>query len=694
MILQSSKYANILLIFIFISLGISLYILRYRKKNYNSFGVYLLFILVGWMFAEYFERSFVPLFLKIIFSKITYIGFCSTSVLWFLFVFQFTNRRKYINLKNICLISIVPAITIILTFTNEFHGLIWKSVNISEAEPYALIHNYNIFFWIFLAYLIFVVVFGLALISKTFFKGKYYYQWQGMLLIFIVTITLILSIFDIFKIKPFDYIGITPIGTTLSIMFLIFVLDRSKKNMVLPIARDNIVESIEDAVLILSPENRIIDLNIAAKKVFDITTKDIIGKNVSKIFPDIDINEILNKNHSRSRKEIQIKKKKTTHYYDLSISDIMDIHNNLIGKAIVARNITDRVKSEEEVKYLGFHDSLTGLYNKAYFEEEIKRFDTPRQFPLSIIIGDVNGIKIINDTFGQREGDLLLCNFARIFEDCFRKGDIITRWGGDEFAVLLPRTSRKDAEAVIGRIRGAIKDYPDKKIPLSIALGLATKEHPDVNIKEIIIEAEDNMYRRKLIEKKSISSSIISSLERTLLEKSYETEKHAKRLSKLAQSLGKAVDLPENVLNDLALLASLHDIGKIAIPEEILLKKDKLTGEEWEIIKKHPMIGHNIAKTSTHISHIADAILHHHEWWDGTGYPQRLKVEQIPITSRIINIVDAYDVMINGRPYKKKMSNDEAITELRRCSGTQFDPGLVEIFINKVLTGKKIAVRL
>src|SRR4030042_6637879 len=126
MIWQSSKYANILLIFIFISLGFSLYILRYRKKNYNSFGILLLFFLIGWMFAEYFERSFAPLFLKIIFSKITYIGLCSTSVLLFLSVLQFTNRRKYINLKNISLISIIPAVTLILTFTNELHGLIWK----------------------------------------------------------------------------------------------------------------------------------------------------------------------------------------------------------------------------------------------------------------------------------------------------------------------------------------------------------------------------------------------------------------------------------------------------------------------------------------------------------------------------------------------------------------------------------------
>ncbi|GAH99975.1 unnamed protein product, partial [marine sediment metagenome] len=338
-------------------------------------------------------------------------------------------------------------------------------------------------------------------------KGKYYYQWQGVLLIFVFTVPLILSIFGIFKIEPFSYIIITPISITLGIIFSIFALDRIRKNIILPMAIDNIVECIEDGVLILSPENRIVDLNPAAEKMFNTTVKDITGKNASELLPNANIDEILNKIHLISRKEIQIKRKGTTYYYDLSVSDIIDFQNNLIGKAIVARNITDRVRSEEEIKYLGFHDNLTGLYNKAYFEKEIKRLNTPRQLPLSIVIGDVNGIKMINDVFGHKVGDSILCAFAKIFKDYLGKENIITRWGGDEFAIILPRTSIKNAEVIINRIRRVIKNYPNKKVPLSIALGLATKKNPDVNVQEVIIEAEDNMYKRKLLEKKSISSS-------------------------------------------------------------------------------------------------------------------------------------------------------------------------------------------
>ncbi|GAG54692.1 unnamed protein product, partial [marine sediment metagenome] len=211
--------------------------------------------------------------------------------------------------------------------------------------------------------------------------------------------------------------------------------------------------------------------------------------------------------------------------------------------------------------------------------------------------------------------------------------------------------------------------------------GISTKEKPDQNIKVIIKEAEDNMYRSKLLERKSISSSIISSLERTLWEKSHETEEHAKRLKRIAIKLGNTINLPESKLDELSLLSTLHDIGKIAIPEGILLKKDKLTKNEWKVIKRHPEIGYNIAASSFQIKHIAEAILTHHECWDGSGYPQGLKGEDIPITARIINIIDAYDVMTHDRHYRKAISEEEAIEEIKRCAGTQFEPKLVDKFI-------------
>ncbi|MHB1376513.1 MAG: HD-GYP domain-containing protein [Candidatus Humimicrobiaceae bacterium] len=175
---------------------------------------------------------------------------------------------------------------------------------------------------------------------------------------------------------------------------------------------------------------------------------------------------------------------------------------------------------------------------------------------------------------------------------------------------------------------------------------------------------------------------MVAALSKILSEKSIETKEHSERTSALALKLGKSLNLPENSLTELSLLATLHDIGKVAIPEEILLKQGKLSESEWELVKKHPKIGSDIVRTSPYLAHVANAVLAHHEWWDGLGYPLGLEGNEIPISSRILTVADAYDVMISGRPYKSKMSQRETIEEIKRCSGSQFDPNIVEKFLD------------
>jgi len=347
----------------------------------------------------------------------------------------------------------------------------------------------------------------------------------------------------------------------------------------------------------------------------------------------------------------------------------------------MVRDITKRKKTEEQLKFLSFHDKLTGLYNRAYFEEELKRLNSERQLPLSIIMADINGLKLTNDMFGHKEGDILLCKCVRIFEKCFRKKDIISRWGGDEFIILLPKTTEQKAINIINRIEKECSKSDGQKIPISVSMGSSTKTEKDKNINDVVIEAEEWMCKKKLVESRSSASSIITSLRGILFEKSVETEEHAERTNILALQLGKRLNLSENELAELSLLSTLHDIGKVAIPEGVLLRQGKLSENEWKLIKKHPEVGYKIAISTPYLSHIANAILTHHEWWDGSGYPQGLKGEKFPLTSRILAIVDAYDVMINGRPYKDKMNIDDAIKELKRFSGTQFDPTLVKKLI-------------
>ncbi len=268
---------------------------------------------------------------------------------------------------------------------------------------------------------------------------------------------------------------------------------------------------------------------------------------------------------------------------------------------------------------------LTDLYNRAYFDEELKRLDRERQLPLSIIIGDVNGLKLINDGFGHKKGDLLLRKCAKVLVKSCRSEDIICRWGGDEFAIFLPKTREEEAEEIVERIRLGCIDLENKKLPLSISLGVATKTEHSQNLQKVIKSAEDGMYRRKLVERNSISNSILSAFSRALFEKGLENEKHAYRVSSLSRRIGKAINLSENQLNDLSLLSLLHDIGKVAIAENVLMKKEELTKEEIRMVRRHAIIGYNIAKSTIQLAHIADSILYHHEWWNGHGYPHKLK---------------------------------------------------------------------
>jgi diguanylate cyclase (GGDEF)-like protein/PAS domain S-box-containing protein len=351
----------------------------------------------------------------------------------------------------------------------------------------------------------------------------------------------------------------------------------------------------------------------------------------------------------------------------------------------IAADITEVKEKNEKIEYLSYHDSLTGLYNRYYFLMELERLNFKNKFPLSLIMGDVNGLKLTNDAFGHSEGDRLLVTISEILKKSCRNKDIIARLGGDEFVIILPSTTEKEAAEVCDTIKMNCEKAEVNLIKPSIALGVFTKTTSEESIQDVFEFAEDRMYKNKLLESKSARHSIIAVMERALLETDFETREHTERICTLALRMGKYMKLPNNVIDELKLLSKLHDIGKTVIPREILTKPDKLTEDEWNIIKQHPEIGYRLALSSDDLIPIAEGILSHHEKWDGTGYPKGLKGKEIILTARIISIIDAYDVISNTRPYKKAATHDEAIDEIIRCSGTHFDPELVEIFTNMFL---------
>lgn len=348
---------------------------------------------------------------------------------------------------------------------------------------------------------------------------------------------------------------------------------------------------------------------------------------------------------------------------------------------VIFTDITERKMAENEIRYISFHDKLTGLYNRAYLEEEMQRLDTSRQLPLSVVMVDLNGLKLVNDTYGHSTGDRMLKEAAVLIRNSCRKEDLAARWGGDEFVILLPKTTEEKAWSLCSRITKGCQDLFVEDVPLSMALGAAVKCDHGTDLATVIREAEDVMYKKKLTESRSAKNAVLSALLKTLAEKSYETEAHTRNMQKVAQKIGSQLELPESELSRLDLLITLHDIGKINIPEEILTKKSSLNDHEFEMIKKHPEIGFRIAGATGEFAHVAEEILSHHEQWDGSGYPRGLKGRQIPLLARITSIADAYEVMSNGRPYKKAFSEDQIIREFIKCSGSQFDPDLVDIFL-------------
>ena len=351
----------------------------------------------------------------------------------------------------------------------------------------------------------------------------------------------------------------------------------------------------------------------------------------------------------------------------------------------IIRDITDKIEKRQRIEYLSFHDQLTGLYNRRFYEEELKRLSTDRNLPLTLVIADVNGLKLTNDAFGHAAGDNLLRKLASILKEVCRQDDIVARIGGDEFILLLPRTDAVEAERIIHRISQAILREKKELVILSASFGWATKTTAGREMQDVFKEAEDNMYRNKLSESDSVRNNTIHLIVRTLNEKNAREEMHSSRVSEICRSIGQAMALNPHEINGLKTMGLLHDIGKIGIDEKVLNKEGELTEEEWREMKRHSEIGFRILGAVTDFSHLARAVLEHHERWDGSGYPKGLKEREICLEARILAVADAYDAMTQGRPYRKEMSPADAVAELERQAGRQYDPVIVRLFVEKVM---------
>lgn len=349
---------------------------------------------------------------------------------------------------------------------------------------------------------------------------------------------------------------------------------------------------------------------------------------------------------------------------------------------MILTNITEKIKAEEQIHYLSYHDKLTSLYNRAHVEAVLPELEKPESLPISIIMLDMNGLKLINDVFGHQRGDKFLVEMAKVLKQSCQEKDIVARWGGDEFLVVLPHTDESGCQKVCERIQRACNQATGVAIPLSAAIGATTKDTGAIRLDEMFNIAENRMYNDKVNKGKEVRRSMIASLEGILRERCFESNGHSERVRKLVVDfvafLGMDVNSAE--IKPLRQLAKLHDIGKVAIPEEILGKTGPLTSSEWEVVKGHSDIGYRMAQSIGEPT-LADIILALHERWDGSGYPYGLKGGRIPVLARIFALADTYDVITHNRPYKLALDNRAALQEIKAGSGTQFDPELAKRFV-------------
>ncbi|MEW8966931.1 HD domain-containing phosphohydrolase [Exiguobacterium alkaliphilum] len=348
-------------------------------------------------------------------------------------------------------------------------------------------------------------------------------------------------------------------------------------------------------------------------------------------------------------------------------------------------DVTEKKKYEMEIEYLSYHDQLTGVKNRRYFDEALLTYDEEAYYPLALIVVDVNGLKLTNDAFGHLVGDRLLIEATNILKREVRGKDTVARIGGDEFVLILPNTSPNEARQLADRLSRMFHAKSIEGLPISASFGEAVKLDASMPIIEVFNLAEDRMYHHKVSEKQSRRHHSIQLIMRTLYEKIPREEAHSQRVAELSGKLGTAMGFTTAEVSELKTAAVLHDIGKVAISNDILDKTGPLTDTEWREIKRHPEVSYNILSTVPEYGTLSEIVLAHHERWDGKGYPKGISEYDIPLASRIISLADTFDVMVTGRPYRKAKTIEEALAVIRDEAGKQFDPMLVEMFFEKVV---------
>ncbi len=446
----------------------------------------------------------------------------------------------------------------------------------------------------------------------------------------------------------------------------------------------NLFEKGPTLLLQLDSDGKIVTVNKAALSVLEYRKHELMGMPLSQLMVEPSENFLVEllKEPSQIPTELSIINKGNQVVTLSVLNHRLDIDDLTREHYLIGQNITQMKANEKQIQYLSYHDQLTGLFNANYFDAYLKQLNEETGRHYAVVLGQLYQLKKTCELFGQKLGEELVLAVTEILKNSCRQTDIVCRVDEDLFAMILPDADDHVAMTVCARVKESCEQCTELLVLPQMSLGYGSKSTVEATIEEVLGQAASRQQTSMNEIVQPLRSDKLISLKDRLEDKTLESSEHCKRIQQYSVALARKLGLSDSQIDQVSLASYFHDVGRMGVASEVLLKQGALTDDEWTLMQQHSEFGYNVLISCGNVDEMALAVRHHHEHWDGTGYPDGLKGLEIPLVSRIIALADAYDVMTNDRVYSRSMTKHEAIEEIIRCKGSQFDPTLVDAFIH------------
>lgn len=607
--------------------------------------------------------------------------FIATDVMFILFyeyILEFISWDHKVPKAVLYWMYIGAGVDVVFLMINPFNEMTVSYIDTFFLDTHVLRYIPDVPFYYHTLYVVLLIMVAVLLLILKCGETPRVYWKRYYMLIFGVLASVAVNVMNLYQAEfiPLDFTSVLYCGVGMLMFYNTF---HYMPTVTMNITRRMILNYLSEPVILFDYDGWLIDFSKAIEKVMpnahftvgQMTIDDFVKSGNFIGFRPVDTDQDFDWT-------VKIGAEERT--YSIKYRCMTDGRGRGLGKIFVFHDITSMRKTYFDLEKSLLYDSMTGLYNQQSYLQQVPQWDNNRYWPVAVAICNINGLRMINDQYGLEYGDTVMKQLAYFVKMHAGEESYIAKLEGGDILAVIESTSYNEAVELCEDIKKDMEGFYSRDVLIHIEYGVAVKEDAEVTMEQVVQEAKASMQNKKMLRDNSMSSSLVDSLKQTLSESDYETEEHVERTREMAARLGKALSLSDTDIGKLELLAIMHDIGKVAIPHQVLLKKEKLNDQEFEIMKQHTTKGYRIAKASPELSGIAECILSHHEKWDGTGYPNRLAGDNIPLLARIISAVDSHDVMVHDRPYHHAMPEEDAIKELRRCAGTQFDPHIIEVF--------------